>query len=277
MRAAASPQSMPRRVLHADAAMAAVVLLLGVFLAGTGGGMVLRWQSSSARHQSLGFEDQLGIVANTVGLILTVWWTMSLVIAVVAALLERSGKMRAAAAAGKFAPGFMRRLALAAVGLQLLTAPLATASSVQSSATVPSLATVQSLTTVQSLPGSADGTPAASSAWTPMAAPAATGAPSAPPAVAHPQWRPIPPVIEPGPLAGGPQRLPQPERQGVEVTVQAGDSLWGLSAARLGPYASDVDIALDWPRLYRANRDIIGDNPHLLRPGQVLRVPPVNA
>ena len=45
-------------------------------------------------------------------------------------------------------------------------------------------------------------------------------------------------------------------------------------AARLGPFASDVDIALDWPRLYQANRDIIGGNPHLLRPGQVLRLPP---
>jgi nucleoid-associated protein YgaU len=60
------------------------------------------------------------------------------------------------------------------------------------------------------------------------------------------------------------------------VTVRAGDSLWSLSAARLGPMASDVDIARDWPGLYQANRDIIGENPHLLRPGQVLRLPPVS-
>lgn len=275
MRAAASPDSTTPHVLRADAAMAAVVLLLGLFLAGTGGSLVQRLTSSSARRQSLGFEDQLGIVANTAGLIVTVWWAMSLVIAITAALLERSGKVRAASAAGKFAPGFMRRLALAVVGLQLLTAPLATASTVESLSARPSLSTMPSTSTVQP-PGSASPTPSPSGAWTPTPAPAATGAPPGAPAVAHPQWRPLPPVIEPGPLAGGPRRLQQPAGRGVEVTVRIGDSLWGLSAARLGPYASDVDIALDWPRLYQANRDVIGDNPHLLRPGQVLRVPPVS-
>jgi hypothetical protein len=254
--------------------MAAVVLSLGLFLAGTGGSMVQRLRSSSARRQSLGFEDQLGLVANTAGLIVTVWWAMSLVIAVSAALLERSGKTRAASAAGKFAPGFMRRLALAALGLQLLTAPLATASPVGSLSTTLSVSTVQS-------PLAASPTPSAPDTWTatPVPAvtgsPAATGAPPGAPAVAHPQWRPLPPVIDPGPLAGGPRRLQQPAGLGVEVTVRAGDSLWGLSADRLGPYATDVEIALDWPRLYQANRDVIGDNPHLLRPGQVLRVPPV--
>ena len=58
------------------------------------------------------------------------------------------------------------------------------------------------------------------------------------------------------------------------MTVRPGDSLWSLSAARLGPFASDVDIALDWPRLYQAIRDVIGANPDLLRPGQILKIPP---
>ncbi|HEX9227470.1 MAG TPA: hypothetical protein VF885_12580, partial [Arthrobacter sp.] len=111
MTAAASPGSTTPQVLRADAAVAAVVLLLGLFLAGTGGSMVQRLRSSSARRQSLGFEDQLGLVANTAGLIVTVWWAVSLVISITAALLERSGKVRAASASGKFAPGFMRRLA----------------------------------------------------------------------------------------------------------------------------------------------------------------------
>ncbi|WP_346925338.1 LysM peptidoglycan-binding domain-containing protein [uncultured Arthrobacter sp.] len=265
MRAAEAPKSHRRRVLPADAAMAAAILLLGLFLAGTGGRVVQRWRSSSARNESPGFEDQLGIVANTAGLIVTVWWAMSLAIAVAAALLERSGKVRAASAAGKFAPAFMRRLALAAVGLQLLTAPLAAAS------------------TLQSPPGATASGPAPASApWTPTPVPALPGGPTgdppaAPPgtsAVAHPQWRPLSPVIEPGPLAGRPLRLQQPAGQATDVTVRPGDSLWTLSAARLGPFASDVDIALDWPRLYQANRDVIGANPHLLRPGQILRIPP---
>ena len=58
------------------------------------------------------------------------------------------------------------------------------------------------------------------------------------------------------------------------MTVRPGDSLWSLSSARLGPFASDVDIALDWPLIYQANRDIIGGDPNLLRPAQVLRLPP---
>ncbi|MET1065589.1 MAG: LysM domain-containing protein [Arthrobacter sp.] len=253
MDTATSPKLPRGRVLVSDAAMAAAVLLLGMFLTAAGGSIVRRWRSSPERHQSLGFEDQLGLLANLAGLILIVWWALSLVVAVVAALLERSGKARAAAAAGKFAPAFLRRLALGTVGLQLLTAPLATAA------------------TVQSLPGASD-SPAASAAWTPTPAPPAIGAPPGVPVVAHPQWRPLSPVTEPGPLAGQPLR--QPADQATELTVRPGDSLWSLSAARLGPLASDVDIALHWPRLYQANRDIIGASPHLLLPGQVLRIPP---
>ncbi len=117
----------PRQTVRADAAMATAILLLGIFLAATGGFLVQRWQSGSARGQSLSFEDQLGIVANTAGLIVITWWLMSLAIAVAAALLDRLGRTRAAAATGRFSPAFMRRLVLAAVGLQLLTAPLASA------------------------------------------------------------------------------------------------------------------------------------------------------
>ena len=118
---------MPRQTVGADAAMAAVILLLGVFLAATGSFLVQRWQSASARQQSLSFEDQLGIAANTAGLIVITWWVLSLAIAAAAALLDRLGRTRAAAATGRFSPAFMRRLVLAAVGLQLMTAPLATA------------------------------------------------------------------------------------------------------------------------------------------------------
>ncbi len=123
-----APRNSGRRHLPpADAAMALVILLLGCVLAGTGHSLVQRWRTDSARQQSLAFEDQLGIVANTTGLIVITWWAMSFTAAVAAALLERSGRTRAAAATGKFSPAFMRRLALASVGIQLLAAPLATA------------------------------------------------------------------------------------------------------------------------------------------------------
>ena len=266
-----SLSSSHRRVFTADAAMAAAILVLGFVLAATGGRTVQRWRSSPAGEPSLGFEDQLGVAANTSGLIVIVWWAMSFVIAFAAALLDRSGNVRAASAAGRFTPVFMRRLALAVVGLQLVTAQLATASS------------------LQVLPDPHAAARATSSAWTLASPPSATGtpAPGAPavpgpapepgvPAVAQPQWRPLSPVVEPGPLAGPRLRDQRPGGQSTEVTVRPGDSLWSVSSARLGPYASDVDVALDWPRIYQANRDIIGANPNLLRPGQVLQLPPAD-
>lgn len=57
------------------------------------------------------------------------------------------------------------------------------------------------------------------------------------------------------------------------VVVHRGDTLWGLAAQHLGDHATDRDVAEEWPRWYAANRDVIGDDPDLLRPGQQLVVP----
>jgi nucleoid-associated protein YgaU len=59
----------------------------------------------------------------------------------------------------------------------------------------------------------------------------------------------------------------------VRHTVAAGDSLWLITASRLGPHASTAEIARTWPRWYAANRDVIGADPGLLLPGEVLRAP----
>jgi nucleoid-associated protein YgaU len=58
-----------------------------------------------------------------------------------------------------------------------------------------------------------------------------------------------------------------------ELVVRPGDSLWSLTARRLGPGTTSTQIAATWPRLYAANRAAIGDNPDLIHPGQRL-VPP---
>ncbi|HEX2904177.1 MAG TPA: hypothetical protein VHO01_12035 [Jatrophihabitans sp.] len=55
--------------------------------------------------------------------------------------------------------------------------------------------------------------------------------------------------------------------------MQAGDSLWSLTARELGPRANDHDIAIAWPYWYRQNLRVIGSDPGLLRPGQRLIVP----
>jgi nucleoid-associated protein YgaU len=57
------------------------------------------------------------------------------------------------------------------------------------------------------------------------------------------------------------------------VVVQPGDSLWSLAAHALGPNAGNAQIAARWPDWYAANRDVIGPDPNLILPGQVLRTP----
>jgi nucleoid-associated protein YgaU len=58
-----------------------------------------------------------------------------------------------------------------------------------------------------------------------------------------------------------------------ELVVRRGDSLWSIAARHLGHDASDAEIAQAWPAWFEANREVIGNDPDLLRPGQVLRAP----
>lgn len=57
------------------------------------------------------------------------------------------------------------------------------------------------------------------------------------------------------------------------VPVRRGDSLWSIAARHLGPTATDAEVAWEWPRWYAANRDVVGEDPDLLTPGQLLRPP----
>jgi nucleoid-associated protein YgaU len=73
--------------------------------------------------------------------------------------------------------------------------------------------------------------------------------------------------------------LPLPERaegpahrRPVDVVVRAGDCLWAVAARDLGPRATDQQIAQRWHEIYAANRAVIGPDPDLVRPGQVLRM-----
>jgi LysM repeat protein len=58
-----------------------------------------------------------------------------------------------------------------------------------------------------------------------------------------------------------------------QVVVQAGDSLWAISARSLGTNASPPRIAAEWPRWYAANRTEVGADPSYILPGQVLDAP----
>lgn len=256
-----SPDHGPAGAVGCDAAMAAVVLLLGGVLAAAGTSLLQRWAHAPAARPAMGFEDQLGCAATLTGLIVLGWWSVSALTAVTAAVLERSGRPRAAAAAGSLSPAFMRRLALAAFGLQLLTAPIASATTPQPAPAPP-----------RSVELSAAGYRAAPVPLLPAGGrdqPAIDG-----PAGIDPRWKPPAPAVDPGSLAARQLRSGEQAGDGPAVTVRTGDSLWSLTAAALGPLATEIDIARAWPRLYQANREVIGENPHLLHPGQVLRLPP---
>ncbi|MDZ8222998.1 MULTISPECIES: LysM peptidoglycan-binding domain-containing protein [unclassified Nostoc] len=53
---------------------------------------------------------------------------------------------------------------------------------------------------------------------------------------------------------------------GQNVKVKRGDSLSKIASN----YCGD---SRKWPQIYKANRDKIGSNPNLIKPGQVLYVP----
>ncbi|KRC34138.1 LysM peptidoglycan-binding domain-containing protein [Oerskovia sp. Root22] len=60
----------------------------------------------------------------------------------------------------------------------------------------------------------------------------------------------------------------------VEIVVLRGDTLWSLAERRLGSEASDAQVAAECRRWFGANRDVIGDDPDLIKPGQILSAPP---
>lgn len=271
------------RPLRDDAAMAAVILVLGLLLLGLGFVLLERWRMSAMHNQGLMFEDIIGFAAAGAGLLIVGWWLLSLLLAFASAICEKTGRARGAKVAGRFSPIFMRRLALAVLGLNLLGAPLAQASSSQ----------------VEAAWSPSGGSTSISAAWAPLAYATEGGAsgkqasdrplaaiqvrsaapdPGSAIDIVQPQWQPRPPVVEPGLLGTKVSRAAQQTGgpSAKEVVVLDGDSLWSIAARDLGPTASDVEIAQHWPKWYAANKEAIGDDPGLILPGQILQPPPRN-
>lgn len=57
------------------------------------------------------------------------------------------------------------------------------------------------------------------------------------------------------------------------VTVRPGDTMWALAAEHLPARASNAQIATACAAWHRANRQVIGPDPDLILPGQVLLPP----
>jgi nucleoid-associated protein YgaU len=66
---------------------------------------------------------------------------------------------------------------------------------------------------------------------------------------------------------------PSPDLDADAVVVRGGDSLWSIAAHHLPPDPSDADIDTAWRAWYSTNEQVIGDNPDLIKPGQLLLPP----
>jgi len=269
---------------RSDIVSALALLALGIALCFLGSGLVAQWQASAARNQETSVEVLLAATASAAGAGTLLWWTIAIVCAGSGVLLERIGRRRTAAAMRRFSPAFMQRAVVAALSIQLLAGAAA-----QAAGTDPGPAWAPTPSHSSSAPSSPP--PAGSVPETggggakeppavepPGSIPATAGqpGPQPPTAVPAPGWHPAPQVVEPGLLATPGSRAAGGAAPGTEaagVTVLAGDTLWAIVANQLGPGASDVDIALEWPRWYSANRGQIGGNPDVLLPGQILRAP----
>lgn len=74
-------------------------------------------------------------------------------------------------------------------------------------------------------------------------------------------------------------RTPMPTSTGAtttttrDVVVAPGDTLWALATASLPAAAAPRDVQERVGSIHRANRQVIGDDPDLIRPGQRITVP----
>ena len=80
-------------------------------------------------------------------------------------------------------------------------------------------------------------------------------------------------MLEQSGLSKNVARSEKATREPVEMymathTVKSGDSLSALAQQYYGSASRD-----DWMAIYEANKDIIGDNPSLIKPGQELKIP----
>jgi LysM repeat protein len=96
----------------------------------------------------------------------------------------------------------------------------------------------------------------------------------------------IPPAVEAAPVspdppvrAALPAAPPPPPAESAatpaDYVVQPGDCLWSIAARRLGSQADGRAIDAGWRSIYESNRAAVGDNPSLIHPGLVLRLPPL--
>ena len=250
-------------ILAQENGLAATIPMLGLLLALLGNSLVDQWLNAQRHHQSFSFDQLAGFAASAIGTAIVAWWVLSLAMALLTAILHRAGARKVADNCSRFSPAFMVRLATALIGLNLLGGGLAQANAAPTpewfSTSAPSWAVLA-------------GSDPALQNGAGLAAPAIADGDNSATSTLDPRWQPRPPVVVPG-LLSRPGSREMDSSTGMAVEVKAGDTLWSIAASRLGPFSSDLDVAVAWPKWYAANRSVIGDDPAVLHPGQILQPP----
>lgn len=231
--------------------------------------------------------DALTLLLALAALAVLAWLVAGVVLETLAALPGSLGRA-ARRAADRLAPALLTRLVALALGTAVGTTALpatAVAGAARPGLLVGTRTTVSRLVDPSGPPTAATPHPLdrapEDAPEVGFAAPPGSGAPGIPPTsttpraghgtAPDPRFVPQRPAVRrvPTPAVLGSRGLPAPDG----VVVHRGDTLWSIAAAALGPDATDPEVARAWPRWYAANRHLIGPDPDLLRPGQVLRVP----
>lgn len=237
-----------------------------------------RWSGGAP----LAAAEMLTGLAAGVAVVLTAWLAVGVVLTLGAGIPGRVGQVAAVVASRAVTPGWLRRVVGCVLGLTVAAGagPVVCAASAPSAAVVALDRPDPSFIPLPE-PGWRAAATAAGGAEGARHGPTGHGGArgvgggaddALPP---DPGWIPDPPLVRPQPDLAvlAPARAPSPTTAGGEVVVRRGDTLWSITERALGPGASDAEVAAAWPAWYAANRDVVGDDPDLLLPGQVLRAP----
>ncbi|MFD2026202.1 LysM peptidoglycan-binding domain-containing protein [Promicromonospora aerolata] len=264
-----SPRGSSEHAVRAGAARGGLtgLLVLAATLVGATGVLAARtWQVGTGLGTALfPIEDIVELAAVAGGTLVAGWTGLHALIALACVVAGRRGRRWAAGerAVARHAPAVVRRLARAAAGAGLglaLAAPTAMALPDRGPGVI----------------ASADGGPAVvlDLGWQPTdVASAQDSARDGAPGSAASRPRPAPErsaLVNRG-LRAGTVREPL-------VVVEPGDTLWGIAAHHLadeqaGADPSDAEVAAAVTRWHDANREALGTNPDLIRPGTVLHRP----
>ncbi|HEY4614354.1 MAG TPA: hypothetical protein VIG75_02710, partial [Citricoccus sp.] len=197
------------------------------------------------------------------GAVLSAWWLLALGATALVGLGQHLHSVRLMRWGHALSPGFVRRVAAATLGLQLLATPGAWAA-LPEDTTPGGAGSPPGSNARHQVPAAVSALP--TPAWLDAAQRSRTEV-SGEADLPTPTWTPVTPAAP----APGASRSNRAEGTApVVATVRVGDCLWDIAAEELGPYATDLEIDRRWRLWYRHNADAIGADPDAISPGTVL-------